>query len=124
MDITKSDYIPEFTAPVNVSQALKVLGLDRIYISLRDMRNDVRRRFRTLSKQYHPDTGHTSEEYKKITQANRIIKSYLHKHNGYHHVNITVSEQLKAKLKKLSKEHNQTVSDIVRKAIENYIKGM
>lgn len=40
--------------------------------------DDVKKRYRALSKLYHPDTGGNEEEFKRLNQANQVLCSILH----------------------------------------------
>lgn len=39
--------------------------------------DDVKKRYRALSKLYHPDTGGDAEQFKRLNQANQVLMEYI-----------------------------------------------
>lgn len=63
-------YLPP---PIEVPSFLQFLGFTQIPASS----HDVTERYRTLSKQMHPDTGGNPEDFKRLTQAADLATKYM-----------------------------------------------
>ena len=109
--------------PDNVSQALKVLGLKGIKISKYDLRQDLKRVYRALSKQYHPDKNGNAEHYKSITVAHGIVAEWLKPNPPIIQITYKTDADTMMTLKGLSRTHKRSVSSIVREAVSNYLGG-
>ena len=55
-----------------VGKAFSFFGLDSSATQ-----EDVKKQYRTLAKQYHPDTGGDAERFKQLNQANQILMEYV-----------------------------------------------
>jgi hypothetical protein len=56
----------------SLSKALTLFNLDSSA-----QLDDVKRRYRVLSKLYHPDTGGNEEEFKRLNQANQVLMQHF-----------------------------------------------
>jgi len=55
-----------------IQEALEVLGLPPL-VSYKE----IKQRYHSLSKEFHPDKGGSSQEMAKINQAYKILKEYI-----------------------------------------------
>lgn len=63
---------PSRTNELSVTEALKTFGLHSTATL-----QDVKKRYRVLAKQHHPDTGGDEEIFKKINAANQVLMEYF-----------------------------------------------
>jgi DnaJ domain len=55
-----------------VDKALKVFGLSRPVTQ-----EDIKRKYRALAKQHHPDTGGDAEYFKRVSKAYQVLQNFL-----------------------------------------------
>jgi curved DNA-binding protein CbpA len=65
-------YFPIPTFRSNYRQTPTIFGFDRT-----PTQADVKKQYRTLAKQYHPDTGGNEEEFKRLNQANQVLMQHF-----------------------------------------------
>lgn len=122
--LIKSEHIHKTDMPDNVSQALKALGLKGIKISKYDLRQDLKRVYRGLSKQYHPDNENgNAEYYKHITVAHGIVNEWLKPAPPIIQFTYKTDAPTMMALKSLSRKHKVSVAHIVREAVSIFLKG-
>ena len=65
---SRGDYLGLNTAQGDILDALRVFGVDAEYI---------KKQYRTLAKQHHPDVGGDAEYFKRVHSAYQVLQSHL-----------------------------------------------